>query len=61
MSTQDLQSESPVPAADAAAALYEEVGQTFPGASPGSAPTNRNRSIPGPKRRGVRGWLEPKS
>ena len=27
-----------------------------PGASPGSAPTARSRSIPGPNRRGVSGW-----
>ena len=31
------------------------------GARPGSAPTERNRSIPGPNRRGVSGWSGPKS
>ena len=31
------------------------------GASPGSAPTARSRSMPGPNRRGVSGWPGPKS
>ena len=31
------------------------------GARPGSAPTERRRSIPGPNRRGVSGWPGPKS
>ncbi len=31
------------------------------GASPGTAPTARSRSMPGPKRRGVSGWPGPKS
>ena len=31
------------------------------GAMPGSAPTDRRRSIPGPKRSGVSGWPGPKS
>ena len=31
------------------------------GASPGSAPTAPSRSSPGPNRRGVSGWLGPKS
>ena len=31
------------------------------GASPGTAPTWRRRSMPGPNRRGVSGWPGPKS
>ena len=34
---------------------------TGSGASPGVAPTARSRSIPGPNRRGVKGWPGPKS